>query len=250
MTIGKIAKFETLGMLDGPGIRTVVFMQGCMLRCAYCHNPALLSFDGGMSFSPKQLLDKILRYQTYYKQTGGVTVSGGEPLAQTAFLIEFFKLCKQKNIHTCLDTSGVGFGNFDELLTYTDLVLLDIKHTTEAGFKELTLIEKSKTEAFHSALISSKKDIWLRQVIIPNYNDNSQYLDSLFKEIRKFQNQIVKIEFLPFHTMAEQIYNEIGMNYRLKGKEAMDALRCKELQDAFIEICLPYLPNLNSQKKQ
>lgn len=234
MITGRIAKFETLGMLDGPGIRTVVFVQGCMLRCAYCHNPALLSFQGGQEYTPKQLLEKILRFKNYYKSHGGVTVSGGEPLGQTEFVTEFFKLCKQEKINTCLDTSGVGTGDFEELLKYTDLVLLDIKHTTDKGFKELTLIEKDRTVPFTQALIKSGVPVWVRQVIIPEITDSSEYLDSLLEEISKFKN-IEKIEFLPFHTMAYSVYEELGIDNRFKDRQAMDNAKTMELQNAFIK---------------
>ena len=235
MVTGKIAKFETLGMLDGPGVRTVVFMQGCILRCAYCHNPALLTFQGGEEYTPKQLCDKILRFKNYYKDNGGVTVSGGEPLCQTEFVTEFFRLCKEENISTCLDTSGIGFGNFDELLKYTDLVLLDIKHVSEEGFLELTLQNKSKTEAFHAALIKSKVPLWIRQVIIPDVTDSEEYLQSLLKEISKFDN-IQKIEFLPFHTMSNRFYEELGIENRYQNKRAMDNAKAMDLQKKFVEM--------------
>jgi len=235
MITGKVAKFETLGMLDGPGVRTVVFLQGCILRCAYCHNPALLSFQGGQEYTPKQLLEKIMRFKNYYKDKGGVTVSGGEPLCQTEFVTEFFRICKQENINTCLDTSGVGFGDFEELLKYTDLVLLDIKHTSKQGFKELTLIEKDRTFQFHDALIKSGVPIWIRQVIIPDVTDSQEYLNSLLGEISKFKN-IQKIEFLPFHTMANNVYEDLKIENRFKGKQAMDNAKAMELQKQFIEM--------------
>ena len=210
MVTGKIAKIETMGMLDGPGIRTVVFTQGCILRCAYCHNPALLALKGGKEYTPQELVDIVVRYKTYYKKTGGVTVSGGEPLIQTPFLIEFFKLCKQNGIHTCLDTSAAGYGDFDELLKYTDLVLLDIKHTTDEGFKELTLADRSTTNAFMEALDKSNSEVYIRQVILPNYNDNQHYLDQLLQTILPIKN-ITRIDFLPYHTLAEHIYEDLKL---------------------------------------
>lgn len=235
MTTAKVAKFETLGMLDGPGVRMVVFLQGCVLRCAYCHNPGLLSFNGGTEYTPEQLLNKILRFKNYFGLDGGVTVSGGEPLCHTEFLIEFFTLCKQNGIHTCLDTSGVGWGDFDKLLSVVDLVMLDIKHTDEQMFEKLTLVPKHKTNAFHDALIKSKKDIWIRQVILPGWTDDESYLPTLLGEILKFEN-IKKIEFLPFHTMAQNVYKELNIPYRLQGVKAMDNARAMELQDKFIKM--------------
>ena len=243
MLTGKIAKIETMGMLDGPGIRTVVFTQGCILRCAYCHNPALLSLKGGKTYTSKQLLDVVMRYKPYYKKIGGVTVSGGEPLIQTPFLTEFFQLCRIHGIHTCLDTSAVGYGDFDKLLKYTDLVLLDIKHTTDQGFKELTLTERSNIIPFMEALNRSNAEVYIRQVILPNYNDNEEYLQQLLQTILPIKN-ITKIDFLPFHTMAEHLYEELKIEYRLKGTPAMDAEKCKQLQDKFVQMYKPYNKNL------
>ncbi len=247
MVTGKIAKMESMGMLDGPGIRTIVFLQGCILRCAYCHNPSLLALQGGQELTPQQLLDKVLRFQPYYKNGGGITVSGGEPLVQTAFLIEFFKLCKQHNIHTCLDTSGVGMGDFAELLKFTDLVLLDIKHTREPEFLELTQVPKKSTEAFLKALNESKCEVTIRQVMLPNYNDNETYLKELLQEILPIQ-RVGKVEFLPYHTMAENIYENLDMEYRLKGMPAMDAKRCLELENLFLQWYKPYNPTVKGSE--
>jgi pyruvate formate lyase activating enzyme len=225
-----------MGLLDGPGVRTVVFMQGCPLRCAYCHNPAILTFQGGIEHTPEQLLNKVKRFKSYYGDTGGVTVSGGEPLAQAEFLTEFFRLCQQNGIHTCLDTSGVGLGgDYAELLKSTNLVLLDIKHTSAEKFKELTLVDKARTQPFYEALNNSNAEVWIRQVIMPNYNDNLEYLHTLANEIKNIHN-IKKIEFLPYHTMAESYYEKLNMPYRLKGMPAMDANVCNELLKEFLKI--------------
>lgn len=237
MVTGNVAKIETMGMLDGPGVRTIVFMQGCVLRCAYCHNPTLLSLQGGEQYTPLQLLQKVMRYSAYYKHGGGVTVSGGEPLVQQQFVTEFFKLCKQHNIHTCLDTSAVGLpgDNYEELLAVTDLVLLDIKHTNREEFKKLTLVEKERTENFRAALDASNARVWIRQVVLPNFNDNEAYMQELLQEILPIKN-IDKIEFLPYHTMAEHVYEENKMQYRLKGVPAMDASVAKELETKFVQM--------------
>lgn len=243
MTIGKIAKIESMGMLDGPGIRTVVFTQGCILRCAYCHNPALLSLNGGKEYSPEQLLKVVMKFKPYYGTEGGVTVSGGEPLIQTQFLAEFFALCKENGISTCLDTSGVGYGNFSELLSATDYVLLDIKHTNETEFKRLTLVDKERTIPFWEALNASNAQVWVRQVIMPNYNDTQEYVNTLIPEIAKLKN-VTKVEFLPYHVLAVESYKKLGMHYRLEGMPAMDAVKCKKLEIECIKLLQPHFPNL------
>lgn len=233
MIKGRIAKLETMGLLDGPGIRTVVFMQGCLLRCAYCHNPKFLQKEGGKEMTPHELLSIISRYKTYYVNKGGVTVSGGEPLLQWEFLTEFFKLCKQNGIHTCLDTSSASYGgDFDKLLKYTDLVLLDVKHTDADKFEELTLQNIEKINPFIKALAKSDSKVWLRQVVVPGFNDNEEYVIKLAKHCQKFKN-VEKVEFLPYHTMAVDLYKETDIEYRLKGVPAMDKQRCDELYQVF-----------------
>lgn len=235
MKIGRVAKIETMGLLDGPGIRTVVFMQGCLMRCAYCHNPKLLAKEGGKEITSQELLKLVMRYKTYYVNSGGVTVSGGEPLLQWEFLAEFFKLCKENNIHTCLDTSSAGFAsNYDELLKYTDLVLLDVKHYNADKFQELTQVEMEKIEPFLESLARSKSKVWIRQVIVPNFNDTEEYVIKLADHVKQFKN-VERVEFLPYHTMAVNVYDEIGLEYRLKGVPAMDKNKCDKLYEVFLK---------------
>ena len=139
MIKGKIHSIESMGLVDGPGIRTVVFFQGCKLRCAYCHNPDTWQLSGGMEMTPEEIVQKIVRFKPYFHRSGGgVTFSGGDPLLQPEFLIQCLKLCKQKGIHTTIDTAGFGLGDYAEILKYTDLVLLDIKNTTSKGYVNLT----------------------------------------------------------------------------------------------------------------
>ena len=141
MIKGRIHSIETMGLVDGPGIRVVVFFQGCSLRCLYCHNPDTWSDNDGEEYYAEDLVKKIKRFESYFSRSGGgVTFSGGDPLRQPKFLLEVLKLCKQVGIHTCLDTSGVGFGDYEEILKYTDLVLYDVKHLTEQGYLDMTLI--------------------------------------------------------------------------------------------------------------
>lgn len=149
VAVGKIHSIETMGLVDGPGIRVVVFLQGCALRCKFCHNPDTWAMNGGEEYTPEQLVKKIERFKSYFSSSGGgVTFSGGEPLRQPEFLLECLKLCKSKGINTCIDTAGYGFGDYDEILKYTDLVLFDIKHITREGYKNITLMEIDESFKF------------------------------------------------------------------------------------------------------
>ncbi len=238
MEIGRIAKIETFGTLDGPGIRTVIFLQGCSLRCAYCHNPSMLSNRGGKQYTTDEIIENLLNYKAYYGKTGGVTVSGGEPLLQIAFLIELFKKCQQHRIHTCLDTAGVSSANdkqIAELLSLTDLVMLDIKHTTGEGYKEITLVDIKHSEKFIELLNKSRRPVWVRQVIIPKITDNVIYIYQLANYLKNIKN-IKKVEFLPYHTMAVENYKKLGLPYRYEGVPAMSEKKCKKLYLAFLKI--------------
>lgn len=233
MIKGSISKIETLGLVDGPGIRTVVFLSGCKLRCKYCHNPEMWKL-GKPNFTPEELVKKIMRYKPYYKRNnGGVTFSGGEPLLQSEFLIETCKLLKKENIHITLDTSGVGNGNYEELLSYIDLVLLDIKHTNAYEYQELTGNNINETEEFISALNKSKTPVWIRQVIVPGLMDNDEYLYSLKEYLKKIEN-IQKIDFLPYHTLGIAKYKELGIEYPYEKLQAMDKELCQKLYEKFI----------------
>ena len=193
MIKGSINKIETFGLVDGPGIRTVVFLNGCKLRCIYCHNPEMWQTKE-LNYTPEELVKKIIRNKPYFKRNnGGVTFSGGEPLLQSNFLIEVCKLLKKEQIHITLDTSGVGNGNYEELLSYIDLVLLDIKHVTKEGYKNITGITMDESQKFIEALNKSKKPVWIRQVIVPGLMDNDNYLYGLKDELKKIKN-IKKIE--------------------------------------------------------
>ena len=185
-----IDSIETFGLVDGPGIRVVVFFSGCKLRCKYCHNPEMWK-KGKENYSPEELVEKIKRYQPYFKSNGGVTFSGGEPLLHSDFIIETAKLLKKENIHIALDTAGVGNGNYKELLNYIDLVLLDIKHTNPINYKELTGLEMKEIENFISDVNESNKKVWIRQVIIPDITDNKEYIDNLIEYLKHINRQIL-----------------------------------------------------------
>jgi len=233
MIKGSIKKIETLGLVDGPGIRTVVFLSGCKLRCKYCHNPEMWKMDEP-NYTPQQLVDRIIRNKPYFKRNnGGVTFSGGEPLLQSKFLIEVCKLLKKEDIHIALDTSGVGNGNYEELLSYIDLVLLDIKHTNISKYKELTSYDIDEVEKFINALNNSNVPVWIRQVIVPGLMDNDEYLYSLKEYLKKIKN-IKKIDFLPYHTLGIEKYRELGIEYPYKDIESMDKEECNRLYEKFI----------------
>ncbi|MGM0379591.1 MAG: pyruvate formate-lyase-activating protein [Bacillota bacterium] len=213
---GNIHSFETMGLFDGPGIRTVIFFQGCPLRCSYCHNPDTWTTNTNNKFSVNEVVEKVLEYKNYYDvSNGGVTFSGGEPLLQTKFLIKVAKKLKKHDIHIALDTSGIGKGDFDELLKYIDLVLLDIKHPTKKGFFEITKRDNSSLLHFIDYLNKSNTSVWIRNVIVNNINDSKKYIDKLKKFINQIKN-VEKIELLPFHKMGEEKYSNLDLNFPLK----------------------------------
>ena len=226
---GNIASFESMGLVDGPGIRFVVFLQGCPLRCAYCHNPEMWNLsEKKIEMTPEELLKKILRYKPYFKDGGGVTISGGEPLMQEDFVTEVFKLCKGNGIHTCLDTSGHGDAS-DELLDNTDLVILDVKELDAKRYIDLVGQKIDKFAKFLAKCQEKNKKMWLRQVIVPNYNDSKVSVLRL-KEFAKSLRNVEKIELLPYHDMAKKKYEKLGIPYRLKDVPPMDKEKCKQLE--------------------
>lgn len=223
---GRIHSFESFGTVDGPGIRFVVFMQGCPLRCQYCHNPDTWK-SGGKEYMQEEIVARVLKYKNYFGDNGGITVTGGEPLLQIDFLIGLFKLLKEKGIHTCIDTSGITFQadskksveKHKELLNYTDLVLLDIKHIDEEACKKLTGQSNRNTLAFARFLSENGKKIWIRQVLVPGITDDEQSL----RRTRVFIDglkTVEKVEVLPYHTMGVVKYEELGLKYPLEGVEA------------------------------
>lgn len=228
-----INKIETMGLVDGPGIRSVIFFQGCNLRCKFCHNPETWN-KGKNNYTVKELTKIIIKYKPYFQNNGGITFSGGEPLLHQPFLIELCKELKKNNIHIALDTAGIGNGNYKELLSLIDLVLLDIKHITKEGFKKITQVDKYKDfKEFIKQLNQSKKEVWIRQVIIPGVNDNKEYLDSLATFIKENIENVTKIEFLPFHTLGFQKYKDLNIKNPYQKKQAMDKKKCDNLKKYF-----------------
>ena len=221
--IGYINKIESMGLVDGTGIRTVIFMQGCNLRCIFCHNPESWNKNINEKYTPIELVNKIKRFKPYYGSDGGVTFSGGEPLVQTEFLIETCKLLKEEGINICLDTAGVGCTNY-EILDYVDLIILDIKHITKEGYKYITGLELDEFNTFLSEVIKRNKKIWLRQV-----NDSIEYINKL-KEYTKDIPNVLKKELLPYHTMGISKYKDLNIPYRLLNVDSMDKIKCEELE--------------------
>ena len=234
MTKGNVNTIETFGLKDGPGIRTVVFFSGCKLRCKYCHNPEMWNMQEP-NIEAKELVDKILRNKPYFKNNGGVTFSGGEPLLQGSFLLEVCKLLKKENVHIALDTSGNGNGNYEEILSYIDLVLLDIKHVTNKGYKDLTGVSNDEYHKFLEYLNQSNKPVWIRQVIVPGLMDNDEYLQGLKKELTKIKN-IERIDFLPYHNLGKEKYKELNIDYPYEDLESLDNIKCQELYNKFIDM--------------
>ncbi len=228
-----IDSIETFGLVDGPGIRCVVFFNSCKLRCKYCHNPEMWKMKEN-NYTVEEVFKKIMRCEPYFKNNGGVTFSGGEPLIHSNFIIELSKLLKKENIHIALDTAGVGLGNYDEILKYVDLVILDIKHTTEEGYKNITGHEIDEVEKFIKVLNNSNKPVWIRQVIVPDITDTKEYMNSLVKYLQKIKN-IERIDFLPFHRLGEEKYKVLNIDYPYKDKSDMDKTKCQELYNEFIK---------------
>ena len=228
--IGRIHSIETFGTVDGPGIRFVAFMQGCPLRCLFCHNPDTWSPNGGEEYTPERLVNKIERFKSYFATSGGgVTLSGGDPLRQPEFLLEVLKLCKEHGIHTCIDTAGYGFGKYDEILKYTDLVLFDIKDCTREGYKNVTLMECDESLKFLEAMKRNNTKMWIRHVVVPGLTDGEEHMLGLKKYIDKIPN-VQKIELLPYHLLGVNKYEIMKIKYPLDGVEAMDKELCNKYQ--------------------
>lgn len=221
----KVHSVESFGTVDGPGIRFVLFLQGCHLKCKYCHNRDTWDINGGEYKSLDEIFDKIIRYKNYIIPSGGgVTVTGGEPLLQVKFLIELFKKLKKVGINTCVDTSGMVTLTDDikELLSLTDLVLLDIKHIDSEKCKDLVGFSNKRELEFAHYLSDNNISMWIRQVLIPGYTDDPNDLLKL-KDFISSLNTVKKIELLPYHTLGKYKWKNLGLTYALEGvREATD----------------------------
>jgi len=214
----RVHSIESFGTHDGPGIRLVIFLQGCKLKCLYCHNPDTIETSGGMEYTIEQLVEIALKMKPYFGKKGGVTVSGGEPLLQAKELIPFFKRLKEEGIHTNIDTNGRILNSYAKQLLddYTDLVMLDIKHMTEEGYVALTGKScKETTFNFAAYREASGKPMWLRYVLIPEITNKPQLLHALGKYFKNYTT-IEKIELQPYHKLGIHKWEALGWEYQLK----------------------------------
>ena len=232
---GSINSIETFGLVDGPGIRTVVFLNGCNLRCKYCHNPEMWCMQKN-NMTVDKLVEKIIRNKPYFKRNnGGVTFSGGEPLLQIDFLIAVCKKLKEENIHIAVDTSGNGLGKYAELFKYIDLVLLDIKHVNQEDYKELTEGDINKSLEFINELNKTSIPVWIRQVVVPGIMDDDEYLNDLKQFIKTIKN-VERIDFLPYHKLGSEKYDKLGIINPYKDMPEMDKEKCNLLYEKFTKL--------------
>ncbi len=219
---GRIHSTESFGSVDGPGIRYIIFLKGCAMRCQYCHNPDTWAKDGAEMVESDDLLQRALRYKAYWGKEGGITVSGGEALLQIDFLIELFTKAKALGINTCLDTSGQPFRNepgflakMDQLVAVTDTILLDIKHIDSEAHKRLTGHPNENILEMARYLSNKQVPVWIRYVLVPGITDSEEHLARLGQFIRTLSN-IKRVEVLPYHTLGVFKWKELGMTYELE----------------------------------
>lgn len=222
---GYVHSIESCGTVDGPGLRFVVFLQGCPLRCQYCHNPDTWELNTGNQMSIDEIITHYNKKKTFYNN-GGITVTGGEPLMQIDFVTTLFKECKRLGIHTCLDTSGITYveGNhkkMDELMEVTDLIMLDIKHIDNVEHKKLTGVENTNILKFAKYLDSINKAVWIRHVVVPNITQNDKFLYELGLFLGSLNN-IKALDVLPYHVMGKSKYEEMKIPYPLEGVEPLE----------------------------
>ncbi len=220
---GRIHSIESFGAADGPGVRYIVFLQGCHMRCRYCHNPDTWAMDDKTSYeeTPEETLAKAIKYKSYWRNNGGITVSGGEALLQIDYVTRLFKLAKEKGVHTTLDTSGNPFtreepffSKFNELMKYTDLFMLDIKHIDSEKHKNLTAYDNSNILDMAKYLSDNGKDIWIRHVLVPGITTDEEDLKRLGEFVKSLKT-VKRFEILPYHTLGVFKWKELGMKYTL-----------------------------------
>ena len=212
---GFVHSIETFGLVDGPGVRFIAFLAGCAMRCKYCHNPDSWHM-GGEEYEPGELFEKAVRYKNYWKNDGGITVSGGEPMLQAEFVTEFFKLAKKAGVHTTLDTAGQPWNKndekFEKLLEVTDLVMLDIKEIESDAHKELTGVPNDNIIEFAHHLSDIGKPMWIRHVLVPGLTDSEESLKKT-KELVDSLKTVEKVEILPYHSLGKSKWEKLGVDY-------------------------------------
>lgn len=225
MITANVHSLESFGSVDGPGVRYIVFLQGCRMRCQFCHNPDTWKTEPNQIFTADELLEKALRYRTYWGNDGGITVSGGEPLLQIDFLLEFFKKAKAEGVHTVIDTAGNPFtreepffGKFRELMKYTDMLLLDIKEINPQRHKRITGFDNDSILDLARYLSDIGKPVWIRHVLVPERSDYDEDLEKLSEFIKTLKN-VERVEVLPYHTLGVFKWGELGIRYPLEGIE-------------------------------
>lgn len=228
MIIGKIHSLESFGTVDGPGIRFIAFLQGCPMRCWFCHNPDTWDVGRKVQYemTPEQLLEEVKRYRSFIK-SGGVTCTGGEPLMQAEFVEAFFKLCREAGFHTALDTSGVVFTDAAKrAVEQSDLVMLDVKTLDDELHPRFTGVTRKNNALFLEYLQSIGKTTWIRHVIVPGVNDDAEHLQAVADYVKQY-SVVERVELLPYHVMGTYKYDELGLDYPLKGVEPLshDALQ-------------------------
>ena len=235
--IGHIHSTESFGAADGPGVRFIVFMQGCHMRCRYCHNPDTWKMDGGDEVTADEILKRALRFKPYWGKDGGITISGGEPLLQIDFVIELFKKAKELGINTCIDTAGNPFtkeepffSKFEELMKYTDLLLLDLKEINPARHKDLTGFDNSNIIEMAKYLSEINKPVWIRHVLVPEHSDFDEDLDALGDFIDTLSN-VDRVEILPYHTLGKFKWENLGIPYTLENISPPSAERIENAKN-------------------
>lgn len=233
--MGSVDSIETFGLVDGPGIRTVIFLNGCSLRCKFCHNPETWKIKE-LNYTSEEIVEKVKRNKPYFKNGGGVTFSGGEPLLQYEFLLDTCKKLKQEDIHIAIDTAGIGNGEYTELFQNIDLVLLDIKAIDRDSYKGITGTDRFlEFVDFVNKLNKTNLEVWIRQVIVPGINDNVDYIKSLSKFIKDNINKVTRVDFLPYHKMGVEKYTKLGLEDPYIDIPAMDKDKCDLLYKEFLE---------------
>ena len=245
--MGKIHSMESFGTVDGPGVRFVVFFEGCPMRCLYCHNPDTWHLEDGQEMSAEEILSRLERNRSFYR-TGGITATGGEPMLQIDFLTELFAGAKERGIHTCLDTSGIMFpgcgGTSEEererlkkverLLSVTDLVMLDIKHMDAEEHRKLTGQDNEKILAFARYLDEKQIPVWIRHVVVPGITFQREELEALGRFLATLSN-VEKLEVLPYHSMGKVKYDNLGIDYVLKDTPQLTKAEAKSAESIILE---------------